>query len=104
MNTIPDTLNPRRKVMKKYAILAMAAFLMSATVPVFAAQETQERETCAISANTCLNKAEILEKRIKKLNAEIKKGGTNYSPEEMKMLDQKLQDATDQLDKVEGKK
>ena len=81
----------------------MATFLLSATVPVFAAQETQEKETCAISANTCLNKAEILEKRIKKLNDEIKKGG-NYSPEEMKILEQKLQDATDQLDKVEGKK
>jgi hypothetical protein len=103
MNTIPDTFNPRKKVMKKCAILAMAAFLISATLPAFAAQETQERETCAISANTCLNKAGILEKRIKKLNAEIK-NGTNYSPEEMKMLDQKLQDAMDQLDKVEGEK
>ena len=32
------------------------------------------------------------------------KSGKNYSPEEMKVLEQKLQDAMDQLDKVEGKK
>lgn len=80
----------------------MAAFLMAAAVPVFA-QEATEQQTCAISAHTCLNKAEILEKKIKKLNHEIKKGG-QYSPEEMKMLEQKLQDAIDQLDKIEGKK
>jgi len=90
--------------MKKSAIFVMAAFLMSAAVPAFADQVAQEKETCAISANTCLNKAELLEKRIKKLNEEIKKGEGKYSPEEMKMLDQKLQDAMDQLDKVEGKK
>jgi len=37
------------------------------------------------------------------MKADVKKGA-NYSPEEMKMLEQKLQDAMDQLDKVEGKK
>jgi hypothetical protein len=31
------------------------------------------------------------------------KSGKAYSMEEMKMLEQKLQDAMDQLDKVEGK-
>jgi len=80
----------------------MAAFLMSAAVPVFA-NTAQEQQTCATSANTCLDKAQILQKRIKKMKADVKKGA-NYSPEEMKMLEQKLQDAMDQLDKVEGKK
>jgi len=88
--------------MKTSAILVMAAFLMSAAVPVFA-NTAQEQQTCAISANTCLDKAQILQKRIKKMKADVKKGA-NYSPEEMKMLEQKLQDAMDQLDKVEGKK
>jgi acyl-CoA synthetase (AMP-forming)/AMP-acid ligase II len=88
--------------MKSSAIVLMAAFLMSAAVPVFA-NTAQEQQTCAISANTCLDKAKILQKRIKKMKADIKKGA-NYSPEEMKMLEQKLQDAMDQLDKVEGKK
>jgi len=89
--------------MKMSAIAVMAAFLMTAAAPAIAAQEVQERETCAISANTCLNKAEILEKRIKKLNEEIAKGSTKYNADDLKMLDQKLQEATDQLNKVEGK-
>jgi Skp family chaperone for outer membrane proteins len=80
----------------------MAAFLMSAAVPVYA-QTAQEKELCAISANTCLDKAKALEKRVAKLKKEIHKGA-NYSPAEMKALEQKLQDAMDQLDKIEGKK
>jgi F0F1-type ATP synthase epsilon subunit len=87
--------------MKKSAIIAMAALLISAAVPAIA-QNAQEQAVCNISAKTCLNKAEILEKRIEKLNAEVKKGDKNYSPEEMKKLEQKLQDAQDQLDKIEG--
>ncbi len=88
--------------MKKSAIIAMAALLISAAVPAIA-QDAQEQAICNISAKTCLNKADILQKRIKKLNAEIKKGDKNYSAEEMKKLEQKLQDAQDQLDKVEAK-
>ena len=88
--------------MRASAIMLMAAFLMSTAAPVFAAT-SQESETCAISANTCLDKAKILQKRVAKLKKEIKAGKT-YNMEEMKALEQKLQDAMDQLDKVEGKK
>jgi hypothetical protein len=87
--------------MKTSALVVIAAFLMSAAVPVFA-QTAPEQQQCAISANTCLDKAKILEKRVMKLKKEIK-AGKSYSPEEMKMLEQKLQDAMDQLDKIEGK-
>ena len=88
--------------MKKSAIIAMAAFLISTAAPAIA-ENAQEQAVCNISAKTCLNKADILQKRIKKLNAEMKKGNKKYSAEEMKILEQKLQDAMDQLDKVEGK-
>jgi hypothetical protein len=84
--------------MKAIAMVIMAAFLMSAAVPVFA-ETSQEREQCAISAGSCLNKAEVVEKRMKKMHEEIKKG-TTYPPEEMKVLDQKLQDVMDQMDKM----
>jgi len=87
--------------MKTSALVVIAAFLMSAAVPVFA-QTAPEQQQCAISANTCLDKAKILEKRVMKLKKEIK-AGKSYSPEEMKMLEHKLQDAMDQLDKIEGK-
>jgi Skp family chaperone for outer membrane proteins len=88
--------------MKTSAILVMAAFLMSAAVPVFAAT-AQENETCQIAATTCLTKAEVVEKRMKKMKGEIKKGAT-YSPDDMKTLEQKLQDVMDQMDKMGVKK
>jgi Skp family chaperone for outer membrane proteins len=88
--------------MKTSALVVMAVFLISAAVPVFA-QTAQEQQQCAISANTCLNKAEVVEKRMKKMKADIKKG-TTYSPEEMKTLEQKLQDVMDQMDKMGVKK
>jgi seryl-tRNA synthetase len=95
------TINKGEEKMKKSAIIAMAALLISAAVPAIA-QDAQDQAVCNISAKTCLSKAEILQKRVKKLNAEIKKGKKNYSSEEMKKLEQKLQDAQDQLDKVEA--
>jgi Skp family chaperone for outer membrane proteins len=88
--------------MKASALLVMAAFLMSSAVPVFAST-AQEQATCAISAGTCLNKAEVVQKRMKKMKADVKKG-TTYSPEEMKALEQKLQEVIDQMDKMGVKK
>ncbi len=89
--------------MRTSVVVLMAAFLMSSAMPALA-QTAQEEETCAISAGTCLDKVVILEKRIKKLKAEIKSGKVKTSEEEMKMLEKKLQDAIDQLNKIEGKK
>jgi hypothetical protein len=85
--------------MKKSIIIAIAALLTSSAVPAIAGP-AQDAATCSISANTCLNIADILQKRVKKLNAEIKNGDKNYSAEDLKMLEQKLQEAQDQLDKI----
>ncbi|HEY6871793.1 MAG TPA: hypothetical protein VI298_03585 [Geobacteraceae bacterium] len=88
--------------MKKIAIIAGAAVLMAA-VPVIAQQTNEEKVICELAAKNCLNKADILEKRVKKLNAEIKKGSKAYSAEELKKLDQKLKETQDLLDKIEEK-
>ena len=89
--------------MKKSLTIMMAAVLLTAAVPVIAAEEAQQQEQCAISAHTCMNMANLLEKRIKKLEAGLKRCSIKASPEDMIKLEQKLQDALDQLDKVEGK-
>jgi Skp family chaperone for outer membrane proteins len=87
--------------MKK--MIAVAALIIAAAVPVVAQQTHEEKVACDLAAKNCLNKAEILEKRIKKLNAEIKKGTKTYSAEDLKKLEQKLQETQDLLDQVEGK-
>lgn len=89
--------------MKIKAIIAGAALMMAAAVPAIAQQTNEEKVICELAAKNCLNKADILEKRVKKLNAEIKKGSKTYSAEELKKLEQKLKETQDLLDKIEGK-
>ncbi|MCM2357612.1 MAG: hypothetical protein NDI77_05640 [Geobacteraceae bacterium] len=89
--------------MKTSAIIVLAALMMSATVPALAQQTKEEKVICELAAQNCLNKVDILEKRVKKLNTEIKKGSKTYSAEDLKKLEQKLQETQDLLDKMEGK-
>lgn len=85
--------------MKKSALVVMSAFLMSAAVPV-CAMTHQEKLACAMTAGNCLDRGKLIEKRIIELKNEIAKN-TNGSPEEAKILEKKLQDATDELKRVE---
>ena len=89
--------------MKVRAIIVLAALMLAVTAPVIAQQTNEEKVICELAAKNCLNKAEILEKRVKKLNAEIKKGSKTYSAEDLKKLEQKLKETQDLLDKIEGK-
>ncbi len=89
--------------MKIKAIIAGAALMMAAAVPAIAQQTNEEKVICELAAKNCLNKADILEKRVKKLNAEIKKGSKTYSAEDLKKLEEKLKETQELLDKMEGK-
>ncbi len=88
--------------MKKSAILIMAVLLAGSTVPAVS-QDVQEQALCNISAETCRNLVDNLQKRIRKINAEIRKGNKKYSADDMKKLEQNLKDAMDQLDRMEAK-
>jgi Skp family chaperone for outer membrane proteins len=85
--------------MKTTALVVTSAFLMSAAVPVFAMTH-QEKLACAMTAGNCLDRGKLIEKRIIELKNEIAKN-TNGSPEEAKVLEKKLQDAMDELKRVE---
>lgn len=89
--------------MKKSAIVIIAALLMAATVPAFSQQTPEEKVICNLAAQNCLNTVDIVQKRLKKLNAEVKKGTKVYSAEELKKIEQKLQETKELLDKLEGK-
>ncbi|AAR36695.1 hypothetical protein KVP06_16610 [Geobacter sulfurreducens] len=87
--------------MKKMAIMVMAAFMMSATVPALAAEMTkEEKDMCLLASKNCATEVDSLQKKIKKLNAEIKKGKKVYSADEIKKLQQKLDEANDLLDSI----
>ncbi len=87
--------------MKKIAVMLMAAFMMSATMPVLAAEMTkEEKDMCLLASKNCATEVDTLQKKIKKLNAEIKKGKKVYSAEEIKKLQQKLDEANNLLDDI----
>jgi len=89
--------------MKKIVLMISAALLVSASMPAFSDQTPEEKVICNLAAQNCLNKADVLQKRVKKLQTEVKKGTKKYSAEDLKKLEQKLQETQDLLDKIEGK-
>lgn len=90
--------------MKKHALIIMAAFLVSGAIPALAQEASkQEQVICNISAKNCLGEAAAIQKRIKKIQAEMQKGKKTYSPEDVQKLEQKLKEAQEILDKIEGK-
>lgn len=84
--------------MKKIAIMLMAAFMMSATVPAMAQMTKEEKDQCLLAAKGCVGEVDSIQKKIKKLQAEIKKGKKVYTAEEIKKLQDKLDEADQLLD------
>ncbi len=87
--------------MKKTAIMLLAAFMISAAIPAMAQMSKEEKDMCLLATKDCLNQADSLQQRIKRIQGEIKKGKKVYSAEELKTLNQKLQEANDLLKKIE---
>jgi peptidoglycan hydrolase CwlO-like protein len=87
--------------MKKIAVLLCAAFMMSATVPAIAAEMTkEEKDQCLLASKGCATEVDSIQKKIKKLQAEIKKGTKVYSSAELKKLKDKLDEADKMLDTI----
>jgi peptidoglycan hydrolase CwlO-like protein len=87
--------------MKRVAIVIMAAFMMSASVSVFAAEMTNEKkDECLLASKNCQNSVDSIQQKIKKLQTAIQKGDKVYTPDEIKKLNDKLKDTEDMLDKM----
>jgi len=87
--------------MKKIAVMMIAVFGMAVAVPAFAAEMTKEqKDQCLLASKGCANEADTIQKKIKKLQTEIKKGTKVYSADEIKKLDSKLKEAEEILDNL----
>lgn len=87
--------------MKKVAVAVMAAFMLSATMPAVAQMTKEEKDQCLLASKNCLNEVDSIQKRIKKLQAEIKKGKKVYTAEELKRLEDKLKEVKEILNELE---
>lgn len=78
--------------MKKIAIILMAAVLTATSIPAFAEMTKEEKDQCLLASKGCTGEVDSIQKQVKKIQAEIKKGTKVYSAEELKTLEQKLKD------------
>lgn len=86
--------------MRKVAVLLLAAFLTSVSVPVFAEDMKATKDECLLASKNCKTEVDTIQQKIKKLQAEIKKGKKVYSADEIKKLNAKLKEAEDMLDTI----
>ncbi|TWJ17561.1 hypothetical protein [Geobacter argillaceus] len=90
--------------MKNAAVMILAAFALSVTVPAFAQMSKEEKNQCLLASKNCSTEVNSIQSKIKKLNAEIKKGTKVYTADEIKKLQDKLSEANDLLDVLLNKK
>lgn len=90
--------------MKKSAVMILAAFAFSATMPAFAQMTKEEKDQCLLASKNCATEVNSIQTKIKKLNAEIKKGTKVYTSDEINKLQEKLKEANDLLDVMLNKK
>lgn len=86
--------------MRKTAILLLAAFLTTVSVPAFAQEMKSTKDECLLASKDCKGEVDSIQKKITKLQNEIKKGKKTYSAEEIKKLEEKLKEANAILDNL----
>lgn len=89
--------------MKKVLIAVLTTFALSAGSMVLAADapKANAKDECLLASKNCAHEVDSIQQKLKKLNAEIKKGKKVYSAEELKKLEQKLKEANEILESLE---
>ena len=84
--------------------LLVAATILSA-LPVLAAEAGMgydsdrqiQKDECLLVSQNCRNSVDTIQQRIERLNREIKKGSSVYSPAELRQLEFQLRESNDML-------
>lgn len=88
--------------MKKMALLLLATSGLVFCTPVFSQTRQDQKDMCLLSMKYCANQADTIQQTIKKLEKEIGKGEKVYSEQELKQLEQKLNEVNDILKSLVG--
>ena len=87
--------------MKKVTIMLSAAIFMLSSVPAFSQMTQAQKDECLLASKNCMNQVDDIQKRVRKLDKEIKKGNKVYTPEELNKLQMKLKETQQLLDSLE---
>jgi Skp family chaperone for outer membrane proteins len=88
--------------MKKITMMALAALLMLNSAAALAQETPQEQYLCKVQAGNCLTRVDRIQRKMKKLEAETKKGKV-YSAEDLKKIEDKLKEVEQMLDNLKAK-
>lgn len=88
--------------MKKTMFLVMTALMIN-SVPAFAQETPQDQYLCKLQAGNCLKRADVVQRKIKKLDTEVKQGKKVYSAEDLKKIEDKLKEVEQMLDNLKAK-
>ena len=89
--------------MKKLIFFALTALLMLNCFPAFAQETPQDQYLCKLQAGNCLKRADVVQRKMKKMETEIKKGKKSYSAEDLKKIEDKLNEVEKMLDDLKAK-
>ena len=81
--------------MKRIAVIMLAGLFFAGSVPAFAEMTKEEKDQCLLAAKGCAGEVDSIQKQVKKIQAEIKKGTSVYTAEELKTLEKKLKEVND---------
>ena len=90
--------------MNKVLIAVLTAVALFATSMAYAADATPKaaaKDECLLASRGCKDQVDSIQQRIKRINTEIKKGKKVYSAEDLKKLQQKLNEADEILKVLE---
>ena len=85
--------------MKKSILLLLVAGLFAAT-PVLAAGKDSGQQMAGEHVQRCVLQSEAIGAKIQRLQKEIKEGKKTYSAEELRKLEEKLNEANYMLDSI----
>jgi peptidoglycan hydrolase CwlO-like protein len=81
--------------MKKFAVLLLSGVFFALSVPAFAEVAKDAKDECLLASKNCMNEVDSLQKQVKKLQAEVKKGSKVYTAEELQTLEKKIKELND---------
>ena len=88
--------------MKKLTFLVMAVLMINC-VPAFAQETPQDQYLCKLQAGNCLKRADVVQRKVKKLETDIQTGKKVYSAEDLKKIEDKLKEVEQMLDNLKAK-
>lgn len=85
--------------MKRIILMMIPAFVMFASVPVYADEMTSaQKDECLLATKECKDIVDSVQKKAEKLKSEIEKGNKVYTPDEILTLKTKLKEVETILD------